>query len=137
MTYPKSPREAIDGIIYLPRLCDKIRLFAKNELHEDYHPNLGGGMDLWLCQFFGIHYADIETKVKNGASDEDIAAWLRETGCSRPDYEYDWWCSYMVNRGFRDDLAERLAERKAAAGWQDRDELCSFMDLIDADEGRL
>jgi hypothetical protein len=43
----------------------------------------------------------------------------------------------MKTRGFRDDLAERLAQRKAESGFQDRADIVTFMDYIDADEGRI
>jgi hypothetical protein len=39
-TYPKSPREMTRGMMYFPRMLDKIRLHARGELHEDYHKNL-------------------------------------------------------------------------------------------------
>lgn len=94
-------------------------------------------MDLWLCQFFGVEYNDIKQRVLDGASDQKIASWIRNTGTSRHDYEYDWWHAYMVNRGFRDELADHLAKRKQEAGWQDRSDILSFMDMIDADEGRI
>ena len=44
-TYPKSPKEMTSGMMWFPRLVDKIRLHARGELAEDYHENLGGGMD--------------------------------------------------------------------------------------------
>lgn len=36
-THPKSPKEMTRGMIYFPRMLDKIRLHARGELHEDYH----------------------------------------------------------------------------------------------------
>jgi hypothetical protein len=39
--YPKSPKEMTRGMIYFPRMLDKIRLHARGELHEDYHKNFG------------------------------------------------------------------------------------------------
>jgi hypothetical protein len=40
-TYPRSPKEMTKGMMYFPRMLDKIRLHARGELHEDYHKNLG------------------------------------------------------------------------------------------------
>ena len=40
-SYPKSPKEMIGGMMYFPRMLDKIRLHAREELGEDYLPNLG------------------------------------------------------------------------------------------------
>ena len=136
MTFPCSPRLEINGLIYLPRLCDKIRLHMKGELAEDYHANLGGGMDLWTCQFLGVDYEALADQVRKGASDEEVHTWAMENGIERSPFEGQWWHSYMVNRGFRDDLAERLASRKQESGMSDREDIQSFMDYIDADEGR-
>jgi hypothetical protein len=38
-TYPKSPKEMTRGMMYFPRMLDKIRLHAQAELREDYHNN--------------------------------------------------------------------------------------------------
>ena len=40
-TYPKSPKEMTNGMMYFPRMLDKIRLHARGELHEDYRENFG------------------------------------------------------------------------------------------------
>ena len=42
----------------------------------------------------------------------------------------------MRTRGFRDNLAERLKARKAESGFENREDIVTFMDYIDADEGR-
>ena len=34
-TYPKSPKEMTGGMMYFPRMLDKIRLHGRGELHED------------------------------------------------------------------------------------------------------
>ncbi|MGB6220490.1 DUF5069 domain-containing protein [Haloferula sp.] len=135
--YPCSPRTEIDGLIYFPRLCDKIRLQRDGQLSEDYHANLGGGMDLWTCQFLGVGYEPLADLVKGGASDAEALAWCRETGLDRPDYEIAWWNAYMKTRGFRDDLSERLATRIEESGFKDREGILTFFDYIDADEGRF
>ena len=133
---PCSARAELDGIIYLPRLLDKIRLMEAGTLPEDFHANLGRGMDLWTCQFLGVEYNDLRAQVIAGATDDDALAWIKENGLTRPDYELAWFTSYLKNRGFRDDLADRLAERKKETPHTDRDDIMSFMDYIEIDEGR-
>lgn len=136
MRAPYSPKQEINGIPYFPRLCDKIRLMEAGQLEEEYHANLGGGMDLWTCQFLGVDYHDLAEVIRGGASDEEALRWAIEHGTSRTEEEAAWWCSYMRTRGFRDDLSQRLKERKQESGMADRDEIQTFMDYIDADEGR-
>lgn len=133
---PCSVRDELDGVIYFPRMCDKIRKMHAGTLHPDFHGNLGIGMDLWLCQFLGVDYHDLKAQVLAGATDENALAWARENGVTRPDYEQAWFSAYMKTRGFRDDLAERLATRKTEAPHTDRDDILTFMDYIEVDEGR-
>lgn len=133
---PRSPRDEINRMLYFPRLCDKIRLHSEGKLESDYIENLGGGMDLWTCQFLGVDYADLRDKVLGGASDEEALAWCRENGNPRGELELTWWNSYMQSRGYRDNMTDRLAFRKDEAGWNDRDDIITFFDFIDVDEGR-
>lgn len=135
-TIPCSPKNETAGVIYFPRLCDKVRIHAAGKLPADYHDNLGAGFDLWTCQFLGVDYHALADFIKTGVSDEDALAWARENGCKRSDYEADWWSAYMRNRGCRDDFAEVLATRKQEDGFAERPEIICFMDYIDADEGR-
>lgn len=134
--FPKSSKEEIDGIPYFIRLCDKIRLYAKGELSEDYHKNLGKALDLWTCQLLEVAYADLRKIVEDGADDRAALDWAYEHGRKPESPLKDWWCSYARNRGFRDDLSEKLELRKSEAGFGGRDEICSFFDFMDAEEGR-
>lgn len=134
---PRTPRDEIDGVIYFPRLCHKVRLHAAGKLHPQYHANLGSGMDLWTCQFLGIDYEPLAASIRAGMSDAEALAWARAHGTPRSALETTWWTSFIRNRGFRDDLAERLVMRKAESDLQDRDDVLTFMDYIDADEGRM
>lgn len=133
---PRSARDEQEGIVYLPRLLNKIRLHYAGTLHPEFHTNLGLGMDLWTCQFLGIDYHDLEREVHAGATDEQALAWARENGVTRPDHEKAWFSAYIKTRGFRDDLADRLAKRKKEAPKTDREDILTFMDYIEVDEGR-
>ena len=135
-TFPRSPYDVLDGLVYFPRLCDKVRLHEAGRLGADYLENLGRGMDLWTCQFLGVAYEELAAQVRAGATDEQALAWARAHGVARNECETAWWNAYMRNRGFRDDMAPRLAQRKEEAGLEGREEIVTFMDFIDADEGR-
>ncbi|BDS05699.1 hypothetical protein NT6N_07390 [Oceaniferula spumae] len=134
---PRSPRDEIDGMLYFPRLCDKIRIHSEGKLDKDYIENLGGGMDLWTCQFLGVDYNELRVKVLSGLSDEAALTWAKENGTPRDENELAWWNQYMQTRGFRDDMADRLAFRKEEANWGDRDDIVTFFDFIDVDENRI
>ena len=63
--YPKSPKEMTGGMMYFPRILDKIRLHARGELGEDYHANLGKtrAADGACVNFLRVKYADLRERV--------------------------------------------------------------------------
>ena len=135
--FPCSPTEEIGGIVYFPRLCQKVRLMAAGQLHPDLHANLGRAMDLWACQFLGVDYEELAEKIRAGLTDGEALAWAQKNGATRDDNERDWWNSYMRNVGFRDGLSQRLMERIEESGLAGRaDRILTMFDYIDADEGR-
>ena len=134
--YPKSPREEIDGISCFVRTCDKIRLFAAGDLHQDYHANLGKGFDLWVCQILNINYPSLVTKVTAGGSDAEVLEWAYEQGEKPEECRLEWWLSYIRNHGCRDERSEVLEKRKVEAGLGGREDILSYFDLIDVEEGR-
>ena len=81
-TYPKSPKEMVGGMMYFPRMLDKIRLHARGELGSDYHANLGHAKaaDGTCCNFLRVNYADLRARVLAGGSDEEILEWCFEKG---------------------------------------------------------
>ena len=133
---PRSARDELEGLIYFPRLCDKVRKMHAGTLHHDFHANLGKAMDLWTCQFLGVDYNDLKAQIIAGATDENALTWARDHGVTRPEFELAWFNSYVRNLGFRDFMSERLAERKKEDPRTDRDDIITFLDYIDVDEGR-
>ena len=67
-TYPKSPKEMTGGMMYFPRLIDKIRLHARGELGPDYHENLGAARsgDGMCCNFLRVDHAALSKRVLAG-----------------------------------------------------------------------
>ncbi len=134
--YPRSAYDELDGIIYLPRMLDKMRLMHAGTLHPDLHANLGLAMDLWTCQFLGVDYHELKTQVLAGASDEDALVWARKHGVTRADFELTWFTSHIKKFGFKDQMSGRLQERLRESGFEDRSDIQTFMDYIEVDEGR-
>ncbi len=134
--FPISPKLETDGLLYFSRMCDKIRLHEAGALPEDYHANLGKAMDAWTCRYLGVDYEELRAEVRGGADDRAVLQWARAVGEPRDDFETEIFNRYLSIRGFRDDLAERLKQRKEEAGWAGRDEIQTFFDFIEADEGR-
>lgn len=133
--FPRSPKDEIDGLIYFPRMLDKIRLHLDGKLHADYHDNMGKALDQYTCDLLQVDYVELAEKVLDGADDKEVLEWAYNTGCKAESPQKDWWCSYVRNLGFNDHLSDVLAQRISDAGFSDRADLNSFLDFIDAEEG--
>ena len=138
-TYPKSPKEITDGMMYFPRMLDKIRLHAQAELHEDYHQNLGGPrtLDGACCNFLRVNYADLCERVKQGGTDQEILEWCFEKGRRLNEGDLFVWNAFASKLGWRDSFAPTLEKRKKKLGIAERADILTMSDLIDFDEGRF
>jgi len=137
-TYPKSPKETTRGMMYFPRMLNKIRLHARSELHEDYHPNLGkaAAADGACCNFLRVNYVDLRERVLQGGSDEEILEWCFERGRRLNDGDLVVWNGFASKLGWRDFATPMLEQAKQKYGIADRTDIVTIPDLIDFDEGR-
>lgn len=128
-----------NGMLYFPRMLDKIRLHARGELPEDYHDNLGAAKaaDGICCNFLRVEYGDLRDRVLKGATDEEIQEWCFERGRRLNDADLFVWNGFASKLGWRDSVTPRLEERKKEMGIANRDDIQCIPDLIDFDEGRL
>lgn len=136
MKTPRTPHDTIHGLVYFPRMVEKIRLHAAGELAEDCIPNLGKGFDDRCCKFLGVSYDELATQVKAGLSDETVWDWAVKRGIEPTTEQVEVWSGFMTKRGWRDDASEILIRRKKESGFESRDEIQTMFDYIDADEGR-
>lgn len=138
MTIPglRSPYIKTGSLFYFARMVDKIRLQAQGILPLDYHANLGGGFDGTCCRFLWVEYPALVERVKQGGTDEEILSWAFQQGRKPSDEECLVWNEFMRKRGWNDEASERLTMRKAESGLSHRDDVATFFDYIDADEGR-
>jgi gluconokinase len=134
---PKSPKEMTKGMMYFPRMLDKIRLHAKGELPADYHANLGKGFDEKCVRFLRVDYDQIVGRVKQGGTDEEILEWCFTIGRQPSEDDIYVWNEFMRKRGWNDEVSEIVNRRKAEAGMSDRSDIQTSFQFIDADEGRL
>jgi gluconokinase len=135
--FPRSAYDAVGGMVYFPRMLDKIRLFAAGELPKDYHPHLGVDFDGRCLNFLGVAYDDVRREVLAGRSDEEVFAWCREHGRKLTDEDIEMWSGFLSKRGWRDAASVRIAFRLREAGLESRAaEAITMFDFIDIDEGR-
>jgi hypothetical protein len=126
------------GWRHLPRYIDKIRLHLAGKLHADYQPNLGKGFDgMWL-KTAGLTHDQFVAVVKESITDGQVADWiLRNVKKTQAEKDAHW--EDMLNRPKPGDAAaqERFQMRKRECGAAHRDDLKTFVDVIDVDEKRL
>jgi Domain of unknown function (DUF5069) len=132
----RSSHATVGGIVYFPRMLDKIRLRAAGELPSEYHANLGGGFDDYCCKFLWIDYAALVERAKTGGTDDELLQWAFQQGRQPDAHEIMIWNAFMKKRGWNDEASEHLAMRKRESHFEDRDEIQTFFDYIDADEER-
>ncbi len=134
--YPRSPKEIMSGWAHLPRFVDKIRLDAAGKLHPDYANNFTKGFDGWWLKAAGLEAPAFIAMVKATITDGEVADWVaRHVKISAE--EKAAFSQNLLSYGREGEAADRLKRRKEQAGVGDRDDIQTFVELIDADEKRL
>jgi gluconokinase len=138
-TYPKSPKEKAGGMMYFPRMLDKIRLHARGELGEEYHANMGKprSADGACLNFLRVNYDGLRERVLQRGSDEEILEWCFEKGRRLNEGDLLIWNEFMTKFGWKDFRTPVLERMKRELGIPDRDDIETIGDLIDFEEKRL
>lgn len=125
------------GLHHLGRMLDKIRLKQANKLPEDYHRNYGLsiGLDGMLCGFLNVKFEDIETRVKEGGTDAEIAEWIFARGLRPNRMQAQVWNECSRKFGWNDRVSAYLKGIKQEMGLEHLTALTSF-DLIELTEER-
>lgn len=135
--YPRSPREMMDGWVYLPRFVDKVRLHLAGKLAPDYQENFTKGFDGAWLKAAGIAPQQFIDVVKGTTTDGEVCDWVRKN-VKKTEAEKAAFRNHILNRGTEDDeIRARLKMRKEQAGLSHRDDIKLFVDFIDADEKRI
>jgi Domain of unknown function (DUF5069) len=134
---PRSPYDMVGGLVYFPRMFDKIRLHARGHLPEDYHNNLGRELDGYGLAFLHVKYADLCERVLTGGSDEQILEWCLANGRRPGEGESEIFNGFMQKAGWRDASSERLAARLEQSPLGRLDRRCwTRFDFLEFEEGR-
>lgn len=139
MSFPiRSPRHQTGGIVVFARVLDKIRLRAEGKLPAGYHVGIVPGnrtFDDRLCKFLGVDFDDLSAQVLAGGTDEEILEWAFAHG-RKPDAEQiEVWNAFLTKRGWRDPASTGFEKAKIEAGLVDRDDILTFFDVMDVEEG--
>lgn len=137
MIYPRSPREVMSEWVYLPRFVDKIRLHLAGRLHPDYAKNFTEGFDARWLEAAGLTAEKFIDVVRGTITDGQVADWVRQN-VRKTDGEKKAFAAFILNRGNdTDETRARLAQRKKETGMAHREDVKTFVDLIEADEKRI
>ena len=126
------------GMMYFPRMLDKIRLHGKGELGEEYHANLGRPKtaDGACTNFLRINYGVLTQRVLKGGTDEEILDWCYTNGRRLNEGDLVVWNAYVSKLGWNDFASSVLDEAKQKTGTVDRTDLNTIAEWIDFDEKR-
>lgn len=135
----RSPRDTVGGIAVFGRILDKIRLNAGAGLPPGYHLGFIPGkrtFDDRVCTLLGVSFEALTDRVLAGGADEEILEWCFAHG-RKPDPEHiELFNGFMMKRGWRDAATNGLIQQRAEAGLAHREDLVTFFDMMDVEEGR-
>jgi len=138
MQTPCTDYRKTKGLIYFARMLDKIRLNARGQLAPDYFVGVEDPtfFDARCTRFLGVNYDDLVKRTLQGGSDEEILEWCFTRGRKPGEEEILMWNAFITKRGWRDEASAELAEAKRREGFENRDDIQTWIDLHDAEEGR-
>lgn len=138
MQTPCSDYKETKGLIYFARMLDKIRLRADGRLPEDYFTGIEDPtfFDARCTRFLGVDYEELVVRTLQGGSDEEMLEWCFNKGRRPSEEEIEIWNAFIAKRGWRDAASEDLQAAKVRAGWGNRDDIQTWLDLHDAEEER-
>ena len=137
-SFPRSPRDRLDGIPMLPRTIDKARAYVDGTL-GDYKFGDNSGYDRTLFDTLGIDAESFLECIRQSPDDAAVMKWLHanaRTVASRDDEELiEALEAYGLETN--EDRAELKAHVAVKAPPGVRDKIKSWLDWIDFDEGRI
>ena len=131
-----SPYQAHpNGLLHLPRFIAKIRKHLAGELPKSYQRNFTKGFDGFLCLHLGVEPEEIVKVVRESANEAEQESRLLEI--LPEELRAHEWNRKLVQMGMSQMGREKLAEVKQDMNVAKRDDLISFADVIEYDEGRI
>jgi hypothetical protein len=136
----RSPHDKVGGLVYFGRMLDKIRLHAAGKLPPEYVTNLGEGdwyyFDARCCRFLGVKFKALVKRVRQGGTDLQVLRWCFQKGGKKTEEQIAIWSTFLAKRGWRDEASGGVQDEAKAAGLGKREDIVTWFDLIDAEEGR-
>lgn len=132
-TFPRSPREKINGLVHLPRMIDKALASKLNTLGEYIFPC---PLDQIILDFLEID-AEQWVRLVDSQNEEQLARWVENKCLAHRSDEIE-----AINRNIlgrqpdSEDRWKRFHELRDKID-PSRKDVTTWVDLIDLEEGRL
>ncbi len=132
---PRSPYDRLGGYVHLPRLIDKARLDSKGLLNGYNYKTVG--FDKHLLAFLKVNPDAFEEAVNRLETDEAVLEWIAANGTSHSADEIERWNRAMISRHPDSAVKKaRFLHFLKEAGGEGRNDISTYFDLIEFDEGR-
>ena len=134
--HPRSPYEKLGGYVHLPRLIDKARLHRKGLLNGYNYKTVG--FDKHLLAFLKLNGDAFENVANSLDDDSAILDWVQKNGVRHSPELIEEWNEAMISR--HPDTAvkkARFLHFLREAGGEARNDIRTYFDLIEFDEGRM
>jgi hypothetical protein len=124
---PRSAREMLGGIYFLPRTIDKMRAKLAGTLGPyKITPGISGYLFEWL----DIYEDEFADAVKNAKSDDEVVAWVH---ANSDQSKYAGLNEMLLNRGIR-DAAHRAQVLPQYPILNDRPTLTNWFEIFEIDD---
>jgi hypothetical protein len=135
---PCTDYQETKGLTYFARMLDKIRLNAAGKLAPGYFCGVEDPtfFDARCTRLLGVNYDELARRTLEGGADEEILEWCFANGRRPGEEEIAIWNAFLAKRGWRDEASADLMEAKKRVGLENRDDIRTWIDLHDAEEGR-
>ncbi len=140
--YPCSPKEKVNGLCFLGRLIDKVKMRNAGQI-QDYN-FLTAGFDKYLLDKLEIKGEDFEKRVLEGGTKQEIADWVKANGKALTDEEKAEWNNMVLTFGPKAPMAQQAFDRNKAAlaekrgvSLEDLSHITTWFEAIEHDEDRM
>jgi hypothetical protein len=120
----------LGGYVILPRMLDKGRAHLAGKAGE-YH--FACPMDQRFLAFTELSEEDILNLLKQGKSDSEVLAWVREHA-KQNDWDIFTWSEYQMRRGPTDNESREFFNETIQKLAPDRDDIGTWFELLELDD---
>lgn len=132
--YPRSPGAQLGGFVLLPRVIDKCRaVIAGTEGEYKFNCPL----DRQFFDFTGVDAELFRSRVAEGASDEEILAWVKEETTQLSEEQILTWSYQQRTRRPQDAETQAYYEKMRLELAPNNPYVETWFQVLDADEGRF